>query len=121
VGIWSTRPTLIPLFKEAPVASAVETQTLYSRPVLFSESQARPGDQINIANPGREPYWQTLIEVVACTDENAEGYDCDGGCALVLHMQPGPEGVEGGDPEFWHVDWADLADVQTRLPLDGAR
>lgn len=94
------------------------TETLYSRAIPFSEAQARPGDQINIANSGREAYWQTLIAVVACTDENAADYDCDGGCAVVLHMEPG---AEDGDPEFWHVDWADYGTVMTRLPAGGAR
>lgn len=93
------------------------TDTLFSRAIPFCEDQARPGDQINTAYDGDEPCWLTLRAVVPCTDANADAYDCDGGCALVLHL----EALEDGDPEFWHVDWADYGTVQTRLPVGGAR
>lgn len=90
------------------------TDTLFSRAIPFSEDQAQPGDQINTAYDGDKPEWLTLIAVVVCTEENSRDCDCDGGCAVVLHL-------EASDPEFWHVDWADYGTVQTRLPVGGAR
>lgn len=96
-----------------------QTQALYSRPIPFSEATALPGDQINTTPDGFRPHWQTLVWTGPCDDvlRRMDGVDCDGGCAMVLQLEP----VEEYDATFWHVDWADYASVLTRLPVDGVK